>query len=413
MSDVRSAFATVSRFVFMCLVPVACWSETGRDLQDLPPDVEVVRVGEEMLRPLRRLSLQDLRVATELGGTDERAGYVFSSPPAGRLLEGGRILLADAEFAEVRLYGPDGLLAFRMGRHGQGPGEFSRIDWIAVRGQDTVVVWDPSSARLTYLSLDGDVLEVVRADPSLTAQRRMPFRGMFDDGSFPLRAREFRPIPDDPAVEEFTDTARYLLFGPNGAYRRELVRTPGEERFVYRRSGSVVMISPIFGATELATAVADRFVHAHSGTPVVWELSRTGDTVRVWDFDLRTRRATERDLRAFREGLPFDEDSTGIAARFAEAWEEAPVRTDLPYFDRIVGASDRTAWLGLYAAETEQERVWVGLEPEGSLGPVISLPREYELLDTRDGRILVVFEDSLGRPTVRAFRGGFPGAGTR
>ena len=59
---------------------------------------------------------------------------------------------------EMRRYDHTGRLTARFGRKGMGPGEFQRIQLLAVRG-DTFDLWDESLARLTTYSTNGQLLD--------------------------------------------------------------------------------------------------------------------------------------------------------------------------------------------------------------------------------------------------------------
>jgi hypothetical protein len=68
----------------------------------------------------------------------------------------GSFLLRESDEATLTHYGPDGSVIRRFGRKGGGPGEFAQ-PYPAWMG-DTLVVHDPSQARITLFALDGTVL---------------------------------------------------------------------------------------------------------------------------------------------------------------------------------------------------------------------------------------------------------------
>jgi len=69
----------------------------------------------------------------------------------------GQIYAFEAQEVEIRVFSPDGGLVRRIGRKGEGPGEFERIQSFGV-ARDTIWTADAGLRRLTLFSRDGVVL---------------------------------------------------------------------------------------------------------------------------------------------------------------------------------------------------------------------------------------------------------------
>jgi hypothetical protein len=74
-----------------------------------------------------------------------------------RIAPDGRLYVLQAADDQIRVYGADGDLQRRIGRSGEGPGEFGSISGLGFRG-DTLYVADRGLNRLSLLTLDGEIL---------------------------------------------------------------------------------------------------------------------------------------------------------------------------------------------------------------------------------------------------------------
>jgi hypothetical protein len=68
--------------------------------------------------------------------------------------EDGTSFVADGMASEIRAFDPGGRFLSRIGRTGEGPGEFRSIQSLGMLG-DTLVVLDPRNGRLGLMSRDG------------------------------------------------------------------------------------------------------------------------------------------------------------------------------------------------------------------------------------------------------------------
>lgn len=90
---------------------------------------------------------QDLRaeVLWEKGGADPPAEAVWKRISDAAIHE-GKIVVADIDLSEVRVFGIDGTFIGPLGSRGRGPGEFARPSSVSV-SEDGVLIWDFALAR--------------------------------------------------------------------------------------------------------------------------------------------------------------------------------------------------------------------------------------------------------------------------
>ena len=115
-------------------------------------------------------------------------------------LEDGRVAVLSSRGVQLLLFQPSGELSRIIGRSGEGPGEFTRPEWLQYIPPDTLVVWDYFLTSIDYFSPDGTLLRERRVDHA--AVRELGLYG--EDFSFPLpdgsfiafmRNREVDPEP--------------------------------------------------------------------------------------------------------------------------------------------------------------------------------------------------------------------------
>ena len=96
----------------------------------------------------------------QIGRHDGDDPYLFSYIMDVAADEQGRVLIADRDATEIRVFEPDGNFAFLFGGHGEGPGEFS--DLCCMQFGPDGELWVRESARYSVFRLDGEGAEYQR-----------------------------------------------------------------------------------------------------------------------------------------------------------------------------------------------------------------------------------------------------------
>lgn len=113
----------------------------------------IVHVTNAGRAPIGRW-IEEARIQGEVMPDEADDPYTFGRIRSLSASDDGRIFVADIRDSEVRVFGPDGTFLQRIGRDGEGPGEFSYLASLYVMG-DTLVTMDPGMNRLGLFDLSG------------------------------------------------------------------------------------------------------------------------------------------------------------------------------------------------------------------------------------------------------------------
>lgn len=333
-----------------------------------------------------------------VGSEDAAAPDFFASVQAAHLDPRGDLWVVDGMSAEVKVFQvPSGRHRFTVGGSGEGPGEFRRP---ALVGFDDARawVWDHALARLTVLSLDGDLLETRRVGvggehvPRLLlrtgrgtflAQRPQTFGGAVTDGM---------TIQDTVRVWE-------LDLDSDDA---ELV---GERRGVtwYFARGMQVPVPFAYGSRFGVGALGVVFTDP-DGYPTL-DVVQEGVLVRRMRVVRERARVTsemaEGELASpirSEAGRAILEEHAGRyrVPAFAPTWEWVRVGADGHVFALRFGTLMR-------------DEVWDVFDPDGGWTGTVTLRDTAHLMDAAGGRLVVVETPDVRGPTVAVYRWG--GAG--
>lgn len=89
-------------------------------------------------------------------GPDGNPTFLFAA--AASQLSNGMVAIADPYDVSVRFFNPSGELVRKVGRLGEGPGEFTSIWWLNQCGRDTIFVWDNFQRQMTLIDREGHVV---------------------------------------------------------------------------------------------------------------------------------------------------------------------------------------------------------------------------------------------------------------
>ena len=175
--------------------------------------------------------------AQEIGVVEGDTNRQFHAVVSTLRLPDGRIVVADAGAAELRMFDADGQFIRRIGRRGGGPGEFRFIARLYPRGGDGLLVYDGAGPRLSVFDTSGAFvgladIDSVRGDSTARMDVWL-HRNFWVDGVLgPARRTAARRTLDRLPVPDATPLFRYVRAGGAG---RLWIREPlGADTMTHR-----------------------------------------------------------------------------------------------------------------------------------------------------------------------------------
>jgi hypothetical protein len=306
----------------------------------------------------------------------------------------GRVYAADWSASRVAVLDSTGRLLETVGRKGLGPGEFRSMRGLQVLPGDSLLVYDPSAARLSVFppgeSRPAYVLNVGAAAGGVPFHIR---RTRANDAHLAM----FRPVFRGDDTARATDRLRVLEL--DGRPRGEPIRAYPARGFlrVGDRNNFAVTPDP-FGREGLyALGAGDRVHYLWSDSLAVETLDLQGR--RTGGFSVRHRppRVGRGDVDAELEGMPPD-----MVRVFRPALEDSLPET-WPAARALLADAQGRLWIGLHTPAGEP-REWAVFTDSGRYLGSVFLPRRTELHAVRGSLLYGVEKDADDVPHVVIYR---------
>jgi hypothetical protein len=355
----------------------------------------------------------------------------------------GNVYVLEAMVPEIRVYTANGTLLRRIGRRGEGPGEFERAPRFGVVG-DTVWTVSYGNNRITLFDREGTLLSARRYESVLVAlpdgQGHILPWTMRPDGRFTsyLGRRTWYGSGDSGAGVSPDDDIPwpFLLFDATGAVVDTIGwagRTPpglwhsGEGEWqptILQIGGRQWWVpEPPRELPEWATlpdgyvlVEAQATVTEEDGTFTVTRFGLAGDTVYARTFHYRPIRYSSADLdsiaaRAARGEaggmVPFNPNRSSVPDNWREIARSLRDAMAFPDFKLPVEyawpAQDGALWLRLRSASDTTAR-WLLLDAQGNPRGTMGLPAELRIMWNRGETFWAVEPDEYDVPWLIRFR---------
>lgn len=323
-------------------------------------------------------------------------------------LPDGRLAVPLHGDSEIRVFGPDGTFLERLGRAGEGPGEFASLSQAWSRG-DTIEAMDGSLRRITRFLPDGST-QVVTLAEAVGVQGSVP--EPLSDGWVTTGVASGGVGERDEIVVH--------RFGRDGSHLQEIARVPGMERVRYPSGGTG---PPPLSPRALIEVRNDRIYVAETLTPEIQVFDTSGTLERTVTWEPEPLPSPAEALRQVRElaeaepeyvrrtPSPLVEGSLALPpperlSVFGDFLVDPEGYVWIRAFDptrhaQVLGGSGSPSylWGGSGAGD-----VWRVLAPDGSeVGP-IQIPDALELLRVDSDIVIGVRRDEFGVESVQVHR---------
>lgn len=303
---------------------------------------------------------EDARVV--IGEVEGPGEYVFGRISDVVVDAQGHIHVADPQATEIRIFSPAGAFVRRLGREGEGPGEFGHISGLTLTSSG-VAALDGRLNRVTVFGPEGDVSRTFRLQrPYMILEHHAPMA--FDSpGRFFDRARLARGVG--------ADSVGVITYAADGSVAdTALLAVIPDDQVVLERDGVPYMSIPRPFAPRSSIAFGpDGTVYlTRGGEYRIDVFSPAGDSLRAIRRTIRPPRVTEAERDS---ALAF------IAEAFDASGARIPTDVELPerkgVIARMVVDSEGHLWV-LHESDAGDSRFeWSVHDPEGRfLGTVRS-----------------------------------------
>jgi hypothetical protein len=336
----------------------------------------------------------------------------FGSVPFAARLGKDRILVADGQARELRIFDLGKTHLATVGGRGEGPGEFQAFGALAVTPGDSIRVWDPRNRRITVLGPHGELSSETLLDGALA--RRISSPAFLPDGSILAHVRA-----ETEGFREFTratlvrDSITLHVTGPTGEPLGTLGTFPGSEAIVRtqvspRGEGAIVTSSH-------ASPSFPRTTHRAAGKELVFVGDNASFRIHVLDLEGNTRMqilcpGLERPLLTrdvtLMKALAMETVRGSAEGRrqVASFFEDFPHPDLWPAFSRLLVDKEGFLWVREYGPDPEQGTVWFVFRPTGELAGKAVLPPGSTVYEIGEDYIVLRPPHELDVATVRIHR---------
>ena len=333
----------------------------------------------------------------DIGVVSGDAAYELFRPLGAIRLSDGRIVVANAGTSELRYYDEHGKHLGNSGGRGGGPGEFFAMSWFGRTDDDSVVVYDRRSRRVSLFDPDGRYQSSV----VLPAGDFPAVEGRLSNGSYLARVvpRRARGTPPDP-LGRGRDSLAFLRYGPDG----ELLDTLGV--FLRRikhglsfdfmgRSRRGSMTIPFTPGTVLAVAGSKVIV----GTSTSYQISQfmaDGVLSRLIRKSHARLPVEPSDVDSFLDSLRAQYATGGPEAKtHLKMNEETPPPDSMPAFDDLIVDRDGNLWVSASRHHGDRSVQWDVFDTEGIWLGVVRGPDGFRVTDIGSDYLLGLGKDDL------------------
>lgn len=216
-------------FGYSVTLALAC-AMTGcgeQERTELPADLPSTEIS---LGPV--VMLDPTPAAVVGGAKDQQPGHALHRVRDALILESGGLAVADEGSQSILFFDSVGNYIGRVGRSGDGPGEFRRIRSLHMLPGDTMAAWDAAARRITLLDPQRDVVSTISSDENGGGGIPSRFADMEMHG---LVARNFVHVFEAPtwqAPDGFSREPLYVgIRDRAGAIESALGPLPGTQYF--------------------------------------------------------------------------------------------------------------------------------------------------------------------------------------
>ncbi len=310
---------------------------------------------------------------------------LFFVTDATRLAD-GRIVIANAGSAELRIFDSNGSHLGTRGGRGEGPGEFRELGNVAPWPGDSLVAWFAPGWRISVFDGDGNYGRTFGINDGTRSWRFRP-DSPTKDGLF---LAVLAPEDADTLVLEFRDG--------KGAVRSSLGTHPGSEPYLMNEGTNREMLYwKIFGREPVWGVWGDLVAVGVSSHYEIKALEADGSLARIVRREHSPRAVTSADVETHVEGRRFFNEAD------RREYRSVPVAEHFPAFTSIMSDALDHLWVREYDLPGEERAtpLWTVFNPEGHVLGFVETPAGLSIYEIGADYILGKVISELGVESVQ------------
>lgn len=314
-------------------------------------------------------------------------------------LPDGRLVVSNAGSNELRVYDRDGRFLTRVGRTGNGPGEFSAFSWPRLfRSKDELLASDPDLSRLHAF----DSAFGLRETRSFTITPDIPrpqLRGILDDGTWLAIAFDGGGALRGPPGSVIGTTFSLALYDARGGFIRRFGSFAGRKRYVNTVGETTHFPHLPFTVDAVVRPYGQQILVVRGDRPEVelWSVEGRLQTLIRWARDrVRSADAYPQYRTQALAGLAnASERDRRLYGAFYE--KDLPLPEFTALYDDVVIDAERRIWLHRYRLPGESgAEQWDVIDATGRWLGTATAPRGLEIFEVGAGHVVGRMRDSLG-----------------
>jgi hypothetical protein len=316
--------------------------------------------------------------------TGEGDAHIFHGVADALRMADGSLVVADAGSHQVRRYAADGTLQWRVGRDGEGPGEFRQLANVARFRGDSVIAFDYWLGRATVIGPDGGVGRAFHPyGPKPAVERLLAL----DDTLLVAQVSAYARMEGNAGL--FRIPAHVVTISAAGAVTDTVTEMHGIETFLLERGD----MRPLFPRTG---RIATGHGRVHVGDAERMEIEvwspegRVERIVRVPAYDLAiSPRELERERALMLGARP--------SSRARELVAALPDPATRPAYAQLVVDATGAVWAAGFRAlaDTIGPTAWELFDADGTWLGATELPRTLRVLEIGEDWVLAVHPDEM------------------
>lgn len=278
-------------------------------------------------------------------------------------LREGELGVANSGNSELCFFGGGGTFLRKSGRRGAGPGEFRELTVVQRTGGDSILVYDGTLRRFSFLKPDGSFVRTIALSPPPGVGGSITLVVALLDGTLLVGYSEIAVVRPSPAAQNFSQAV--FRYDATGKLLGSVGRFHESEHFVQEvppQRGGVAYWNLAFGRRLTVLAVADGFVAGDGSEGAISFYSHTGRLTAEYRSDEVARPVSTSDIEAYRRS-ELAKASAEERAMEQRRVMEMPYPAVYPAYRRFLIDPMKRVWLERYPRPNGSVAEWTVWDP--------------------------------------------------